>query len=154
MKAGPKAQRGEHVTATMIALTGNRGIKHVGIAVSALEEEETKERFKVCTERIAGLGFDEEDSEKVVGQAFGWGKQAYWLNKKKDTIPDLERVNIRLKAPLAYIVDRGACLASQGRHTNTWIVSTKVSVTALAAVAHKGCGGDSSTRYEHEIARI
>ena len=79
-------------------------ILSIGTAVSALEEEETKEKFKVCTERIAGLGFDEEDSEKVVGQAFGWGKQAYWLNKKKDTVPDLERVNICSIAPLAYFV--------------------------------------------------
>jgi len=69
--------------------------------VSALEERETVDKFKACTERISGLGFDEEDSERVVGQAFGWGKQAYWLNKKKDQVPNLEQI----ETVLAYLKD-------------------------------------------------
>jgi hypothetical protein len=60
-------------------------------AVSAIEEGETIENFKLCVERIGGLGFDEDDAEKIVGQAFGWGKQAYWLNKKTDQVPELEQ---------------------------------------------------------------
>jgi len=62
------------------------------IAVSALEEGETMDKFRTCVERIGGLGFAEDDAEKVVGQAFVSGKQAYWLNKKKDQFPELKQV--------------------------------------------------------------
>lgn len=83
-------------------------------AVSALEERETVDKFKACTERISGLGFDEEDSERVVGQAFGWGKQAYWLNKKKDQVPNLEQVwrSSLLVSLQQSLIRKGACRTS------------------------------------------
>lgn len=42
--------------------------------------------------KIEEIGLEGPDAETIVGQAFGWGKQSYWLNKKKDEVPDLEKV--------------------------------------------------------------
>lgn len=53
---------------------------------------EDLEKWNTCVGRIEELGFEREGAEKVVGQAFGWGRQAYWLNKKTNQVPNKEQV--------------------------------------------------------------
>lgn len=55
-------------------------------------EGESLEKWTSCVGRVEELGLESPEAETVVGQAFGWGKQSYWLNKKKDQVPDLEQV--------------------------------------------------------------
>lgn len=62
------------------------------MAVSDALSGEKLDQWKTCVSKITELGFEEHEAEIVVGQAFGWGKQSYWLNKKKDLLPDLEQV--------------------------------------------------------------
>ena len=51
-------------------------------------------KWTTCVNRIEELGLEGADAETVVGQAFGWGKQSYWLNKKKEQVPDLGQVTM------------------------------------------------------------
>ncbi len=61
------------------------------LAVGALEGE-SLEKWTTCVRRIEEIGLEGADAETVIGQAFGWGKQSYWLNKKKDQLPDMKQV--------------------------------------------------------------
>ena len=56
-------------------------------------EGDSLEKWNTCVASVSGIGLDEEKAQKAVGQAFGWGKQAYWLDKKKDQVPDPEQVS-------------------------------------------------------------
>lgn len=57
-------------------------------------EGETMDKWTTCVNRIEEIGLEGADAETVVGQAFGWGKQSYWLNKKKEEVPELEQVRM------------------------------------------------------------
>lgn len=56
-------------------------------------EGESLDKWKTCVEKIEDFGLEEEKAEKAVGQAFGWGKQSYWLKKKKNEVPNPENVS-------------------------------------------------------------
>lgn len=55
-------------------------------------EGESLEKWTSCVDRLKELGFEPEKAEQIVGQAFGWGRQAYWLNKKNNEVPEIEKV--------------------------------------------------------------
>lgn len=61
-------------------------------AVAEELEGESLAKWKTCVDRVKGLGFEDEKAEQIVGQAFGWGKQSYWLNKKENQVPDEDQV--------------------------------------------------------------
>ena len=64
------------------------------LVVNDALEGETMDKWTTCVNRIEELGLEGGDAETVVGQAFGWGKQSYWLNKKKEEVPSLDQVTL------------------------------------------------------------
>ena len=59
-------------------------------------EGESLEKWTACVEKVTNLGLEEEQAEKAIGQAFGWGKQSYWLDKKKKEVPKPDQVDLPL----------------------------------------------------------
>ena len=45
---------------------------------------------------ISGLGMDEEQADKCMVRAFGWGAQSYWRESKVEEIPKFEDIEARL----------------------------------------------------------
>jgi hypothetical protein len=44
--------------------------------------------LSACRRRqVAGLGFSEEEADKLLARAFGWGTQAFWRNERVDVVP-------------------------------------------------------------------
>lgn len=70
------------------------------------------EKWTTCVSRIETLGLEGEEAETVVGQAFGFGKQSYWLNKKKEEVPDLEQVSMYLRGTVVANINK--CHAFRG----------------------------------------
>lgn len=44
-------------------------------------------------EKVRGLGFEDEEAEKIVRKAFGWAGQAYWRKSKVKESPNAEQVS-------------------------------------------------------------
>lgn len=55
--------------------------------------EATQTAWQECAVRLADLGLDAEETEKVLVKAFGWGSQAYWRKEKINETPDVDQVH-------------------------------------------------------------
>lgn len=99
-------------------------------------EGESLDKWNSCVEKVQGIGIEGEDAEKAVGQAFGWGKQSYWLKKKKNEVPDPEKVMTSLlrrcppiSADLCELSKH--CISLQGQH---FILSFSIVAMSLGLV--------------------
>ncbi len=54
-----------------------------------------KEQWQQCQERLKGMGFEEEETDKLLRKAFGWAGQGYWRKSKVNEVPTQEQVRRR-----------------------------------------------------------
>ena len=51
------------------------------------------EHWRTCQAKLAQLGFEEEEGDKVLKKAFGWAGQAYWRKSKIKEVPSEQQVS-------------------------------------------------------------
>ena len=50
------------------------------------------EGFTQCGDKLAAMGLSEEETTKVLKEAFGWSKQTYWRKSKVEEVPSLDAI--------------------------------------------------------------
>ncbi|CAA0840867.1 Mitochondrial transcription termination factor family protein [Striga hermonthica] len=59
---------------------------------TVLSEEENK-KWESCKQALSAFGFANEESEKILGKAFGQIHSPYWGEERKKEVPSFEAVN-------------------------------------------------------------
>ena len=71
---------------TQVVNLAKQRLQSSALAAKDELEGDSLDKWNTCVASVSGIGLDEEKAQKAVGQASGWGKQAYWLDKKKDQV--------------------------------------------------------------------
>lgn len=50
------------------------------------------EHWQRCQEKLKEMGFEEEETDKILKKAFGWAGQGYWRKSKVKEVPSAEQV--------------------------------------------------------------
>jgi hypothetical protein len=78
-------------------------VRAAAVDVASKLSAEDVASWESCKSLVMDLGLDEENAERSLVKAFGWGPQNYWRKSKVEEVPSVEEVEARLD----YLVEIG-----------------------------------------------
>ena len=72
-----------------------------------------REQWQKCQEKLKGMGFEEEETDKLLRKAFGWAGQGYWRKSKVNEVPSQEQVCHRSRNDRSVSMANPMALTSQ-----------------------------------------
>ena len=78
-------------------------VRAAAVDVASKLSAEDVASWESCKSLVMDLGLDEENAERSLVKAFGWGPQNYWRKSKVEEVPSVDDVEARLD----YLVEIG-----------------------------------------------